>query len=53
MAENLVKRVDWVHSAKAGNGRDGYSEELLGVDEEGWFPIRVRASEYEVEVIEE
>ncbi|AAV46024.1 transfer complex protein [Haloarcula marismortui ATCC 43049] len=45
------REVDWVQSAKAGNGADGYSEALLGVDEEGWFPIRVRASEYEVEVI--
>ena len=49
---NLSDReIDWVRSAKAGNGADGYSEALLGVDEEGWFPIRVRASEYEVEVI--
>lgn len=45
------REVDWVQSAKAGNGADGYSEALLGVDEEGWFPIRVRASEYEVEVV--
>jgi type IV secretory pathway VirB4 component len=45
------REVDWVQSAKAGNGADGYSEALLGVDEEGWFPIRVRASEYEVDVI--
>ncbi|MDQ2072358.1 transfer complex protein [Haloarcula sp. H-GB4] len=49
---NLSDReIDWVQSAKAGNGADGYSEALLGVDEEGWFPIRVRASEYEVDVI--
>jgi len=47
------REVDWVRSAKAGNGADGYSEALLGVDEEGWFPIRVRASEYEVDVIGE
>ncbi|EMA12533.1 VirB4 family type IV secretion system protein [Haloarcula marismortui] len=45
------REVDWVRSAKAGNGNDGYSEALLGVDEEGWFPIRVRASEYEVDVL--
>jgi len=45
------REVDWVRSAKAGNGTDGYSEALLGVDEEGWFPIRVRASEYEIDVI--
>ncbi len=30
------REVDWVQSAKAGNGADGYSEALLGVDEEGW-----------------
>ncbi|WP_424004767.1 VirB4 family type IV secretion system protein [Haloarcula salina] len=47
------REVDWVRSAKAGNGNDGYSEALLGVDEEGWFPIRVRASEYEIAVIGE
>lgn len=45
------REVDWVRSAKAGNGSDGYSEALLGVDEEGWFPVRVRASEYEIAVI--
>ncbi|WP_324759547.1 VirB4 family type IV secretion system protein [Haloarcula sp. GH36] len=45
------REVNWVRSAKAGNDDDGYSEALLGVDEEGWFPVRVRASEYEVEVL--
>ncbi|WP_324665398.1 VirB4 family type IV secretion system protein [Haloarcula sediminis] len=45
------REVNWVRSAKAGNDDDGYSEALLGVDEEGWFPLRVRASEYEVSVL--
>jgi hypothetical protein len=31
--------------------RDGSLEALLGVDEEGWFPLRVRASDYEVSVL--
>ncbi|MDS0260522.1 transfer complex protein [Haloarcula sp. S1CR25-12] len=46
------REVNWVRSAKAGNDDDGYSEALLGVDEEGWFPLRVRASEYEVGVLD-
>jgi type IV secretory pathway VirB4 component len=46
------RQIEWVRSAKAGNEEDGYSEALLNVDEEGWFPIRIRASEYEVEVID-
>ena len=43
--------MNWVRTAKAGNDEDGYSEALLGIDEEGWFPLRVRASPYEVTVI--
>jgi hypothetical protein len=46
------REVSWVRTAKAGNDEDGYSEALLGVDEEGWFPIRVRASPYEAQVID-
>jgi hypothetical protein len=46
------REVNWVRTAKAGNDEDGYSEALLGVDEEGWFPIRVRASTYEVKVVD-
>jgi len=46
------REVNWVQTAKAGNEEDGYSEALLGVDGEGWFPLRVRASEYEVSMIE-
>ena len=45
------REIDWVRSAKAGNDADGYSEALVGVDEEGWFPIRVRASEYEADLL--
>jgi hypothetical protein len=45
------REVNWVRSAKAGNDEDGYSEGLLGIDEEGWFPLRIRASEFEVDVI--
>lgn len=45
------REVNWVRTAKAGNEEDGFSEALLGVDEEGWFPLRVRASEYEVKAI--
>ncbi|SNZ15345.1 hypothetical protein SAMN06269185_2463 [Natronoarchaeum philippinense] len=45
------REVNWIRTAKAGNDEDGYSEALLGIDEEGWFPLRVRASEYEANVI--
>lgn len=45
------REIDWVRSAKAGNDADGYSEALVGVDEAGWFPVRIRASEYEASVI--
>lgn len=45
------REVNWVQTAKAGNDEDGYSEALLGIDEEGWFPLRVRASGFEAQVI--
>lgn len=45
------REVNWVRTAKAGNEEDGFSEALLGIDEEGWFPIRVRASPYEISVL--
>lgn len=32
------------------NDEDEYSEALLGIDEEGWFPLRIRASGYEADV---
>jgi hypothetical protein len=46
------REVNWVRSAKAGNDEDGYSEALLGIDEEGWFPLRIRASRFEADVID-
>lgn len=46
------RETNWVRTAKAGNEEDGYSEALLGVDEEGWFPLRVRASAYEAAVVD-
>jgi len=46
------REVNWVRTAKAGNEDDGFSEALLGIDEEGWFPLRVRASDFEVDVID-
>ena len=46
------REVEWVRSAKAGNDVDGYSEALLCVDELGRFPVEVRASDVEAEVIE-
>ena len=45
------REVNWVRTAKAGNDEDGYSEALLGIDEEGRFPLRIRASSFEVDVI--
>ncbi len=47
------REVNWVRSAKAGNDEDGFSEALLGIDEEGWFPLRIRASGYEAKVIDQ
>ena len=46
------RETEWVRSATAGNTVDGYSEALLCVDELGRFPMRVRASEFEAEVID-
>jgi hypothetical protein len=45
------REQEWVRTAKAGNEDDGYAEALLGVDEEGWFPLRIRAGEFEQQVI--
>lgn len=47
------REVNWVRTAKAGDDADGYSEALLGIDEEGWFPLRIRASPFERQVIEQ
>ena len=46
------RQVNWVTSAKAGEDEDGYSEGLVGIDQEGWFPLRIRASDYEAHVID-
>ena len=45
------REVNWARTAKDGNDEDGYSEAQLGIDGEGWFPLRVRASPHEVRVI--
>jgi hypothetical protein len=46
------RQVNFVSSAKAGEDDDGYSEALVGIDQEGWFPLRIRASGYEADVID-
>lgn len=46
------RQVNWVTSAKAGEEEEGYSEALLGIDQEGWFPLRVRSSDFEANVID-
>jgi hypothetical protein len=46
------REVNWVRTAKAGNEEDGFSEALLGIDEEGWFPLRVHASDFETQVVD-
>lgn len=45
------REVNCVRTAKAGNDEDGFSEALLGIDQEGWFPLRVRASGFEAEML--
>ncbi|MDY7083182.1 MAG: transfer complex protein, partial [Halobacteria archaeon] len=47
------RQIDFVRSAKAGDEEDGYSEALVGVDQEGWFPTQIIASDHEAEVIDE
>ncbi|WP_255150122.1 VirB4 family type IV secretion system protein [Halorarius halobius] len=47
------REANWVRTAKAGEDDQGYSEALLGIDEEGWFPLRIRASPVEQQVIED
>jgi hypothetical protein len=46
------RQVDWVKTAKPGKEEEGYSEALVGIDQEGWFPVRVRASDAEARVID-
>jgi hypothetical protein len=47
------REVEWVRSARAGDEEAGYSEALLSIDGEGRFPLRVRASDFEVDAITE
>lgn len=35
-----------------GEEADGYAEALVGIDQEGWFPVRIRASDAEARVID-
>ena len=46
------RQVNYVTSAKAGEDEDGYSEAFVGIDQEGWFPLRIRASDHEAAVID-
>ena len=43
---------DYVRTAMAGDEAAGYSEALLGVSDEGWYPIHVRANELERQIID-
>lgn len=45
-------KINCVRIAKAGNDDEGYPEALLDIDEEGWFPLGVRASGFEVGVVD-
>lgn len=47
------RQINWVRTAKAGEDSEGFSEALLGIDEEGWFPIRIHASPFETDIIED
>jgi hypothetical protein len=38
------QQVWWVTTAKAGEAEDGSAEALVGIDQEGWLPVRIRAS---------
>lgn len=40
-----------MRTARAGDDEDGYSEALLGIDEEGWFPLRIGTSDFEPAVV--
>jgi hypothetical protein len=46
------RQLEWVRTATAGNETDEYAEALLGVEEEGWFPLRVRASDAELDALD-
>ena len=46
------RQKDYVATAMAGDDEAGYSEALLGVADEGWFPIHVRANDFEKRVVD-
>jgi len=41
------QQVNFVSSTRAGEDEDGYSGALVEIDQERWFPLRIRASDYE------
>jgi DNA helicase HerA-like ATPase len=45
------REANWVRTANAGDAETGFSEALFGVDQEGWFPLRIRPSPIETEII--
>jgi len=46
------RQKEYVATAMAGDDEAGYSEGLLGVADEGWFPIHVRANDFEKRVVD-
>jgi len=46
------RQKEYVATAMAGDEEAGYSEGLLGVADEGWFPIHVRANDFERRVVD-
>lgn len=46
-----ARQAQWIINAKAGDKGAGYSEALMGIEEKGWFPIRVRPSPAELEAL--
>jgi hypothetical protein len=46
------RQKEYVATAMAGDDEAGYSEALLGVADEGWYPIHVRANDFEKRVVD-
>ena len=46
------RQKEYVATAMAGDEEAGYSEALLGVADEGWFPVHVRANDFEKRVVD-
>ncbi len=46
------RQMEYVANAMAGDEAAGYSEGLLGVADEGWYPLHVRANELERTVVD-